>query len=71
MYLSFIKLALITWKKKQELQFILFKLIYSLMNRLAQAQTRKKHNWAALILAYLWPSIIFFFKKLIKRESQS
>lgn len=37
MYLSFIKLALITWKKKQELQ-----LIYSLMNRLAQAQTRKK-----------------------------
>lgn len=43
MYLSFIKLALITWKKKQELQFILFKLIYSLMNRLAQAQTRKKN----------------------------
>ena len=42
MYLSFIKLALITWKKKQELQLILFKFIYSLMNRLAQAQTRKK-----------------------------
>ena len=42
MYLSFIKLTLITWKKKQELQFILFKLIYSLMNRLVQAQTRKK-----------------------------